>query len=111
MEVLLKGNKILNKENFYLDVPVKSKINILNDHSVYYPKNELDNGGDNPVIKPDKQTKPPTGRRRTKRHITESLEYVRNQCKWKAASEYCKDNGYEFQIWTEHTLKQMGMKV
>lgn len=62
-------------------------------------------------IKPDKQTKPPTGRRRTKRHISESLEYVRNQCKWKAASEYCKDNGYEFQIWTEHTLKQMGMKV
>ena len=50
MEVLLKGNKILNKENFYLDVPVKSKINILNDHSVYYPKNELDNGGDNPVF-------------------------------------------------------------
>ena len=61
-------------------------------------------------IKPDKQTKPPTTRKRTKRHISESLEYVRNQCKWKAASEYCKDNGYEFQIWTENELKKMGMK-
>jgi len=61
-------------------------------------------------IKPDKQTKPPKGKRRTIRFISESLEYVKNQCKWKAAKEYCLDNGYEFQIWTEHTLKQMGMK-
>jgi hypothetical protein len=61
-------------------------------------------------IKPDKQTKPPSSRRRTKKHIRESLEYVKNQCKWNAAVKYCKDNGYEFQIWTEHTLKQMGMK-
>ena len=61
-------------------------------------------------IKPDKQTKPPSSRRRTKKHIRESLEYVKNQCKWNAAVAYCKDNGYEFQIWTEHTLKQMGMK-
>lgn len=61
-------------------------------------------------IKPEKQTKPPTSRRRTKKHISESLEYVKNQCKWNAASKYCKDNGYEFQIWTEKTLKKMGMK-
>lgn len=61
-------------------------------------------------IKPEKQTKPPASRRRTKKHISESLEYVRNQCKWNAASKYCKDNGYEFQIWTEKTLKNMGMK-
>lgn len=61
-------------------------------------------------IKPDKQTRPPTTRRRTKKHINESLEYVKNQCKWNAASKYCKDNGYEFQIWTEKTLKKMGMK-
>lgn len=61
-------------------------------------------------IKPDKQTRPPTTRRRTKKHISESLEYVRNQCKWNAASKYCKDNGYDFQIWTEKTLKSMGMK-
>ena len=61
-------------------------------------------------IKPEKQTVPPVSRRRTKKHINESLEYVKNQCKWNAASKYCKDNGYEFQIWTEKTLKKMGMK-
>lgn len=61
-------------------------------------------------IKPEKQTMPPKSRRRTKKHISESLEYVRNQCKWNAASQFCKDNGYEFQIWTEKTLKSMGMK-
>jgi len=62
-------------------------------------------------IKPKKQTKPLAGKRKTKRYITESLEYVRNQCKWKAAQEYCLDRGWEFQIWTEDTLRQMGMKV
>jgi len=62
-------------------------------------------------IKPDKQTKPPKSKRRTKRFISESLEYVKNQCKWQAANEYCLDRGWHFQIWTEHTLKQMGMKV
>ena len=61
-------------------------------------------------IKPDKQTKPPKSKRRTKRFISESLEYVKNECKWKAAKEYCLDRGWHFQIWTEHTLKQMGMK-
>ena len=61
-------------------------------------------------IKPDKQTKPPKGARRTKRFISESLEYVKNQCKWTAANEYCLDRGWYFQIWTEHTLKSMGMK-
>ena len=61
-------------------------------------------------IKPDKQTKPPKGKKRTKRFISESLEYVKNQCKWTAANEYCLDRGWHFQIWTENTLKNMGMK-
>ena len=40
LEVLHKGNKILNEENFYLDQPVKRKVDVLNDHSVCYPENE-----------------------------------------------------------------------
>jgi hypothetical protein len=62
-------------------------------------------------IKPKKQTKPPAGKRRTKRFINESLEYVKNQCKWKAAKEYCLDRNWQFQIWTEDTLRSMGMKT
>ena len=60
-------------------------------------------------IKPDAQTHPPTGQRRTKRYITESLTYVKNMNKWKAANEYAKDRGWHFVIWTEKTepLKSM----
>ena len=52
-------------------------------------------------IKPDKETKIPTGQRRTKRYINESLTYVKNMNKWEAAQEYAKDRGWHFAIWTE----------
>ena len=60
-------------------------------------------------IKPESQTKPPTGARRTKRYISEGYTYVKNMNKWEAANEYAKDSGWEFQIWTEKTepLKSM----
>jgi len=58
-------------------------------------------------IKPDKETKPPTGQRRTKKYINEGLTYVKNMNKWEAANEYARDRGWEFQIWTEHTLQEM----
>lgn len=62
-------------------------------------------------IKPDKETKPPVFKgRKTKQYINEGLTYVKNQNKWKAAAKYAKDNGYGFQIWTEHTLESMGIK-
>ncbi len=51
-------------------------------------------------IKPDKERKPPTGKK-TKRYLNEALTYVKNQNKWKAAEEYAKDRGWHFQIWTE----------
>ena len=60
-------------------------------------------------IKPEKETKPPTGNRRTRRYITEATTYVKNMNKWEAADEYAKDNGYEFQVWTEKTLNSMGI--
>ena len=56
-------------------------------------------------IKPHTQTKPPEyPGRKTKRFITESLTFVKNQSKWKAAEEWCKDRGYEFKIITEREL-------
>lgn len=60
-------------------------------------------------IKPDKETKPPTGQKRTKKYINEALTYVKNMNKWEAASNYCKDRKWEFQIWTEETLYSMGV--
>jgi len=55
-------------------------------------------------VKPDKQTKPPVQKRRTKKYLEESATYLINQSKWKAALEFCKDHGWEFKILTEHDL-------
>jgi hypothetical protein len=52
-------------------------------------------------IKPDGQTRPPKGARRTQRYLNESLTYIKNVNKWEAAEEYAKDRGWEFVIWTE----------
>lgn len=60
-------------------------------------------------IKPEKQTKPPTGNRRTKRYIQEGLTYVKNMNKWSAANEFAADRGWEFVIWTEKDLERMGI--
>ncbi len=58
-------------------------------------------------IKPERETKPPAGPKRTKRYITEGLTYVKNMNKWEAANEFAKDRGWEFQVWTEKTLQEM----
>lgn len=56
-------------------------------------------------IKPYAQTLPPQpGKRRTKRYLEESHTFIKNQSKWEAARNYCKDRGYEFIILTEHEL-------
>lgn len=58
-------------------------------------------------IKPAKETEAPTGQKRTKRYINEAMTYVKNMNKWEAANSYAIDRGWEFQIWTEHTLREM----
>lgn len=56
-------------------------------------------------IKPLKQTQPPEfPGRRTKKYLTESFYFIKNQAKWKAASEYAKDRNWEFKIITEMEL-------
>jgi hypothetical protein len=61
-------------------------------------------------VKPFKETQLPKMKgRRTKRMLTESFTYVKNQNKWKAAAEYAKDRGWGFEIWTEKELTAMGI--
>ena len=55
-------------------------------------------------VKPEYQTKQPTQKKKTKRFIEESITYVVNQSKWKAAEEFCKDRGWVFQVLTEKHL-------
>jgi hypothetical protein len=56
-------------------------------------------------IKPKKQTMPPKpGKRKTKSYLHEVYTYATNEAKWKAASEFCKDNMIGFKIITEEEL-------
>jgi hypothetical protein len=55
-------------------------------------------------VKPEYQTKQPVMKRKTKRFLEEQVTYIVNQSKWKAATEFCKDRGWVFQIVTEKDL-------
>ena len=56
-------------------------------------------------IKPKKQTVEPEKKNRvTKGYLYEVMEYAKNQAKWSAAREFCKNNGWEFKILTETEL-------
>lgn len=60
-------------------------------------------------IKPEKQTTPPKGNKRSKQYISEAVTYVKNINKWKAAEEFAKDRGWQFEIWTEKELRHLGI--
>ena len=56
-------------------------------------------------VKPAKQCEPPVyPGRNTQKYITESMTYIKNQAKWAAAREFCKDRRWEFKIITEYEL-------
>jgi hypothetical protein len=56
-------------------------------------------------VKPKKQTvEPKVRQRKTKGYIFEVTEWARNQAKWQAAKEFCKDRLWEFKIITEDEL-------
>ena len=57
-------------------------------------------------VKPLRQTKEPkTQKRNTKKYISEVMTYAVNQAKFKAATEFCKDHGWQFKVVTEKELK------
>lgn len=62
-------------------------------------------------IKPKNQTVAPKKRRKTKKYINEVLTYAKNNDKWEAADQFAKHKGWKFQVWTEETLKNLGIKV
>lgn len=60
-------------------------------------------------IKPKEHTVPPKPsknmtKKRHDRYITETMTYIKNQCKWKAARVYCEKNGLEFVIMTQDDI-------
>jgi len=58
-------------------------------------------------IKPSRQCKPPKKpTRKTKTFMRESFEYIKNQAKWKAATQYCEEHNLKFKLITEKELGQ-----
>ena len=58
-------------------------------------------------VKPFKQTQEPkTQKRMTKRYINEVVTWSVNKAKWKAATEFCKDQNWGFMLITEKELKE-----
>ena len=56
-------------------------------------------------VKPKKQCKEPKVQsKKTKSYIYEVTEYAKNQAKWKAAIDFCKDRKWQFKILTEDDL-------
>ena len=63
-------------------------------------------------IKPKNQTTPPKKRsRKTKKYNNEMITYNKNQDKWEAAKQSAEYKGWKFQVWTEETLKNLGIKI
>lgn len=63
-------------------------------------------------IKPKRQTKPPKKKaKKTRRYLKEVMVYGKNVSKWEYAEKFAKSRGWEFQIWTEDTLKELGIRI
>ena len=74
----------------------------------YYPDFIVENSSGTKYmieVKPSRQMKKPIRKKRkTKRYIRESLTYIKNMSKWRAAKEYCDKNNMKFEFITEKEL-------
>lgn len=55
-------------------------------------------------IKPKHETLPPKKKKNQKIYLNESITYITNQAKWKAAEAFCNKIGLEFIVLTEDHL-------
>lgn len=64
-------------------------------------------------VKPDHQTKKPVLKKGKKRSqlLREAETYAVNWAKWKTAERYAEERGWKFAVFTEHTLKSLGIKI
>jgi hypothetical protein len=63
-------------------------------------------------IKPEKQTQEPKKpKRQSQKYLREVMTYAKNISKWETARKYCEERGWLFEIWTEKSLKKLGIKL
>lgn len=62
-------------------------------------------------VKPEVQTAIPKNSKNTKRALVEAFTFAKNKSKWEAAKQYASKNDMIFQVWTEKTLRNMGIMI
>lgn len=63
-------------------------------------------------IKPKKQTEEPKKKSRiTRSYLFEVMTYAKNVSKWSAAKKFCEARNWTFKVWTEDTLRQLGILI
>lgn len=64
-------------------------------------------------IKPRIQTLPPSkkGGKKPETLLAEALTFDKNNAKWDAAHKYAQERNWKFEVWTEVSLKKMGIFV
>jgi hypothetical protein len=63
-------------------------------------------------VKPEKETiEPKVPKKKTRGFVKQVMTYAKNQSKWEAATEYAHDHGMLFEVWTENTIKNLGIKL
>lgn len=64
-------------------------------------------------VKPYHETQKPNFKKSTKKKtiVESSNKYLKNMSKWAAATKYAEDRGWKFKIFTEDTLRKLGLKV
>ena len=62
-------------------------------------------------IKPQRQCEPPKnhGNKKKSTFLYEQVTYATNQCKWAAADQWAKKNGYTFKVITENQVKALNI--
>ena len=119
MSYLDKHDSVLKWGSEELIIPYRSPIDgKIHRYFTDFIVKQINNKGERETVvievKPKAQTIPPdvskantkTGRA-SPRYINEVKTWGVNQAKWKAASAYCEDRGWKFQIMTED---QLGVK-
>lgn len=64
-------------------------------------------------VKPANQTILPKSTKGKKKStlLTENLAFMKNVAKWRAGHKYAEENGAKFVIWTQESLRKMGINV
>jgi len=112
MVYLDTNSKVLEWSSEEIVIPYRSPVD--NKVHRYFPDFYCKTTGGTFIleVKPAKQSEPPKQpktRKVSRKYLNEVMTWGVNESKWKHATEYCLDRGWQFKVITEHDLGIMGI--